>query len=127
MVAPVVVKPKSLNPTNGIEKSSDIAEAIIVPESISLPGKLTILFTINDLMGPSGVPPNFVKTGKIQKIGFQSKGLNDAIVLKHSKPWALGEPVQPTGQENWGNSRTVFLLTGSAKRWYFKSQTLIAH
>ncbi len=71
-------------------KSSDIAEAIIVPETISLPGNRTILFTINDLMGPSGVPPNFVRTGKIQEIVFLSKKLNHAIVLKHSKPKAVG-------------------------------------
>jgi len=54
----------------GAEKSFDNAEAIIVPETISLPGKLAILFIINDLLGPSGVPPDFVWTRKIQKIGF---------------------------------------------------------
>ncbi len=53
-----------------MQKNFEIAEAIIVPETISLSGKLTILFTIIDLRGPAGVPPDFVWTGKIQEFGF---------------------------------------------------------
>ena len=48
------------------KKSSDIAEAMIGPETTSLLGKLTILFIINDLRGHSGVSPELVRAPKIQ-------------------------------------------------------------
>ena len=49
-----------------MQKNFEIAEAIIVPETTSLPGKLTILFSINDLRGHAGVPPELVGAPKIQ-------------------------------------------------------------
>ncbi len=64
-----------------MQKSFEIAEAIIVPETISLSGKLTILFTIIDLRGPAGVPPDFVWTGKIQELEFPSKKLDYTILF----------------------------------------------
>ena len=50
----------------GAKKALTIEEAIIVPETTSLPEKLYILFIINDLLGPVGVSPELVRAPKIQ-------------------------------------------------------------